>query len=751
MFARIFISIILFFVFKTGYAQKEYNDWYFGFHAGITFDAGQPVSLINSAISQGEGCASICDSSSNMLFYTDGSTVWNKNHVIMADGLINGSGNSCTQAALIVQRPLCKRFYYIFTVAPNAHPIGANYAIVDIEAEGGLGRVVSKSNYLTGPVAEKLTAIRHQNGVDVWIIMHGMENNTFISYLLTRNGVSQPSVNTDIGAIHKENMGFVGHLKPNPRGTVLASALYDISNFELFTFNRATGYLCNQVIIGTNIVDTTGPDLCYYGFEFSANGQFLYSKMDSDSLLFQFNVSQLDSVAITQSKVPLGIINSSGPIKFRTGAIQTGPDRKLYIARVVSEVLGCINNPNLPGLQCNFIDSAVYLNGKICAAGLPNNPFTAPYIQQDGCFTGTYTFHLTDTTPYQRWDFGDPLQTGDTALQANPAYTYTQSGVYTVTCVYLTDWQTFDTVITTVYAHPVPDILGLDTLFVCNSDSLKILADSAYDQYQWSTGADTSFAWVQQSGKYYITATEACGCAVKDSITIVFTLKPELGADTSLCPEETIVLHASVLSSSYTWSNGSTASSIQVNQPGLYWLELKDGNCTRRDSIIVGAIEISLDIGKDTLLCEGEELEITANGDFETIIWENGSTTLSHIVSQSGWVSAIATKAQCNTTDSLYIRPCSQIRFPNVFTPNGDQKNDLFIPEYTEIYLYKLLIFNRWGQELFRSNDPMAGWNGRFNGQECQSGTYYYSATYQFKDHHGTKEITQTGTMMLLR
>jgi hypothetical protein len=381
-----FKSIVIFFVLllinEAIFAQKEYNDWYFGFHAGINFDTGEPVALLNSSINQGEGCASICDSSGSLLFYTDGSTVWNKNHLMMANGLINGSGNSCSQAALIIQKPSCKRYYYIFTVAPNALPLGANYAIVDMEAGGGVGKVISKSNFLTGPVAEKLTAIRHQNGVDVWIIMHGMENNTFISYLLTREGVSQQSINTDIGAIHKGNLGFVGYLKPNPKGTILASALYDIRNFELFAFNRTTGQLNNLIVIGTNIIDTTYPNLCYYGLEFSPNGSYLYTKMDSDSLLFQFDVSQYDSVLITQSKTPLGTTNPLSGFKFRTGAILCGPDQKLYIARVVAKALGCIHNPNLPGTACNFVDSAIYLSGKISTFGLPNNPFTAPYIQE---------------------------------------------------------------------------------------------------------------------------------------------------------------------------------------------------------------------------------------------------------------------------------------------------------------------------------------------------------------------------------
>jgi gliding motility-associated-like protein len=734
---------------KHVFSQKEYNNWYFGDSAGITFNSSIPLPLLNSSMSQFEGCASISDTGGYLLFYTNGVNVYNKFHQLMPNGTGLYGDQSSTQSALIVQKPLCKYLYYVFTVSPSGISVrGLRYSIVDIRNDNGNGDVVIKNIPLKTPVAEKLTAIRHKNGVDIWILVHGMLNNSFYAFLLTTDGIQNTPVISNIGEIFNVD-NFIGYLKSNPKGKIIACASWRINHFELFSFDNSNGNLSNSVLIDNS--DTVPENIYYYGIEFSPDGNLLYLNRSCDSTIIQYSVKEYNIDSIMSSEMNIGYVNTNNPLFVRIGALQLSPDNKIYIARYNRQFVSVINSPNEHGIACNLIDSAVFLSGKICKYGLPNNPFTAPYIQQDGCFTGTYSFHLTDTTPYQRWDFGDPLQTGDTALQANPSFTYTQPGVYIVSCIYLTDWQTYDTVITTVYAHPVPDLLGTDTLLACNQDSLLILADSAYDRYQWSTGADTSFAWVQQSGKYYITATEACSCAVQDSVIVLIRPKPELGPDTSLCPQESLVLHSDLISSSYTWSNGSTASSIQVNQPGMYWLELSDGNCIRSDSINVDAIEISLDIGKDTILCDGEELEITANGDFETIIWENGSTTLTRIVSQSGWVSAIAAKAHCSNTDSLYIRPCSQIRFPNVFTPNGDQKNDFFAPEFKEISLYKLLIFNRWGQEIYRSNDPQSGWDGRFNTQECQAGTYYYSATYQFTNHNGTKEITQTGSLMLLR
>src|SRR5437879_4409017 len=74
------------FLYTVTRGEKEHNIWYFGFNAGMDFNSGSPVLLTNSAMNQWEGCSSICDTSGNLLFYTSGLSVWNRNHVMMANG-----------------------------------------------------------------------------------------------------------------------------------------------------------------------------------------------------------------------------------------------------------------------------------------------------------------------------------------------------------------------------------------------------------------------------------------------------------------------------------------------------------------------------------------------------------------------------------------------------------------------------------------------------------------------------------------
>lgn len=125
------------------YAQKEANFWYFGEYAGLNFGLGVPVALTDGALDTGEGCSSISTGSGNLLFYTDGTTVWNKNHQVMENGTGLHGHSSSTQSGLIVPNPSNTNIYYIFTVDAKDNNLfyGLQYSVVDISANGGLGRV----------------------------------------------------------------------------------------------------------------------------------------------------------------------------------------------------------------------------------------------------------------------------------------------------------------------------------------------------------------------------------------------------------------------------------------------------------------------------------------------------------------------------------------------------------------------------------------------------------------------------------
>lgn len=171
------------------YAQEN-NIWYFGANAGISFSSGSPVALTNGSLTTTEGVATICDNAGNLLFYTDGVTVYNRNHVIMTNGNgLNGDASS-TQSAIIVQQPGNSDIYYIFTSDNDVGPNGICYSIVNMSLSGGLGAVTVKNFNLVSQSCEKLCAIRHCNNLDMWIVSHDWNSNIYRTWSVTSSGIS---------------------------------------------------------------------------------------------------------------------------------------------------------------------------------------------------------------------------------------------------------------------------------------------------------------------------------------------------------------------------------------------------------------------------------------------------------------------------------------------------------------------------------------------------------------------------------
>jgi hypothetical protein len=129
------------------YSQPGPNsNWYFGTNAGITFNSGAPVALTNGALTTTEGVATLSDNSGNLLFYTNGITVWNRNHLVMTNGSGLLGDFSSTQSAIIIPKPGTNNIFYIFTSDNDYGPNGINYSEVDMNLSGGLGAITANKN-----------------------------------------------------------------------------------------------------------------------------------------------------------------------------------------------------------------------------------------------------------------------------------------------------------------------------------------------------------------------------------------------------------------------------------------------------------------------------------------------------------------------------------------------------------------------------------------------------------------------------
>ena len=413
------------------FSQQEASVWYFGHNAGIKFNTnGTVTALTDGQLYTGEGCATIADSNGNLLFYTDGSTVYNRNHLVM----INGSGlmghSSSTQSATIVPKPGSTTLFYIFTLDYEAHANGFRYSVVDITLDSGNGGVTSEKNILIyTPSNEKLAIVKHANNTDYWVVTHGWNNNTFFSYLLTSTGLNNVPVASNVGAI---TAGAVsnnyGYMKIAPDGSKIAICNSSI-NAELLDFDINTGLVSNPIELITFLPNTGFS----YGAEFSPDSKKLYLSFIYDyPNPCQVRQYDLDATNIISSAT---IIFSSVSVGGVPAALQLASNGKIYFAEFYDDKLGVINNPNILGLGCNLQMDAVDLGGKICDLGLPpfiSSFFYTPAIQLSNTCVNqntSFAFNTNQAITTANWNFGD----GTTSNLINPTHSYTTAGTYTVT------------------------------------------------------------------------------------------------------------------------------------------------------------------------------------------------------------------------------------------------------------------------------------------------------------------------------
>lgn len=411
------------------YSQKEANIWYFGRYAGLDFNSGNPIALPASQMNTYEGCASIADSNGNLLFYTDGSTIWNKNHKVMLNGTGLKGYWSSTNSAIIVPKPGNSNNYYVFTVDGvdfGGQKNGINYSEIDMTLDGGLGGVTSIKNvFLIIPTTEQLTAIKHPFKNEYWVVSHKWDSNEFISYQVSSNGVNSVPVVSAVGNLLAGNLSkAVGAIKISPNGKKLVEVQgEDLQNVQIFNFDSTNGKV-------GSLIATISYDSTPYGVEFSPNSKVLYVSVGRKGV-FQYNLALNSENEIINSQLSLSEVSNY------YGALQLAVNGKIYVARIDYGLLDVINNPDIVGLGCNYENTSVSLGNNSSRFGLPS--FIQSFFKKDDfsfdnlCFGDITEFTLTDTFDSVVWDFGDIASgVNNTSTAVTPTHTFSNPGDYIV-------------------------------------------------------------------------------------------------------------------------------------------------------------------------------------------------------------------------------------------------------------------------------------------------------------------------------
>lgn len=374
-------------------AQTYGMVWQFGYNIGIDFHACQP-DVITGGNQGFEGCSAVSGPSGDLLFYTNGQKVWNRNHVQMPNGVLPIANSGSLSQVIIVQQPASANLFHIVTTTVQGTAAGhLRSHIVDMSAANGFGDVVLAGNPLFpgGTSSEHVAATWHANGTDVWILAHAYPQNEFLAYLLTASGLDATPVVSVVGPSFPacgSNMNARGEMRFSLDGERLALAgngsgdTPDSDVLALFAFNRETGAVSDPLLLPPSRGD--------FGVAFSPDGTKLYGGTwkafnffsTDHNYLYQFDLSSNDPQTIIDSRVVL----LETPITGAHGSIKLGPDGRIYVARYGEEHLGVVNFPNLPGLACDYEDDGLYLNGATCAHGLNNY---IEYVNCEPIVTGT--------------------------------------------------------------------------------------------------------------------------------------------------------------------------------------------------------------------------------------------------------------------------------------------------------------------------------------------------------------------------
>lgn len=372
---KITLSLILLSSLIPAIAQHQTDKWYFGVLAGVDFTPAVPVALTNGALNTSEGCASMSDSVGNLLFYSDGQTIWNRNHTPMPNGTGLLGGVTCTQVAVIVPKPGNSTQYYEFTLDDTGGLNGLRYSVVDMTLDAGMGDVTTEKNiFIRNNLTEKLTAVSKANGIDYWVAVHENGSDTFYVYSLTAAGLDTNAVISHVGMIHSnaQIQNTYGQMKFSPCGDMIALAAGYLNTVELFHFNNSTGEI-------TPYVSILIPDHVY-GIEFSSHESMLYvSSYDPGQTLIQFDLT---------SGIPATILASQIQISFTPDiyGLQLARDEKVYVSKSFNQYLGVVNNPDVAGNGCNYSDLGIDLdpsfNGITSGLGLPG--FVQSWLKGEG-------------------------------------------------------------------------------------------------------------------------------------------------------------------------------------------------------------------------------------------------------------------------------------------------------------------------------------------------------------------------------
>jgi len=488
---RYLISIqIILWINIPSIAQLHDNNWIFGYSNNfdtldkfgisiISFTDGKPIITQNNKINFNfnSSNASFSDSSGNFHSYTNGIHIGNKAWEIMENGSFIQKGS---EAAGEVWPQFCialpwpehpDKYFYLFEKdtstgdATYAYSFakGLYAAIIEEGTNNGLGKVINRNIEIIQDTLAlgKISATKHANGRDWWILINKQNSNQFYTVLLTPEGAKSVIVQT----IGQKIIGGVGQgfFSPNGQyyGVYNGIGYKEGSDIFIYKFDRCLGVLSEPSQFHFFAGD-------WGGLAFSPNSRYLY--VNYGKWAYQYDILAPDLWASRKTVATWD--GTSHPFPTGFFFMQLAPDGKIYSCPVSgSDVLHVIHESDEPGMACRYEQHAIQLptyndqsipnfpnyrlgplDGSPCdTLGLDNLPKAWFRYEQDTLDPLRVAFR--DLSYYEpaswSWDFGDPAS-GGSSTERHPGHQYDKAGIYQV-CLTVSNTNGTDTHCKTLY------------------------------------------------------------------------------------------------------------------------------------------------------------------------------------------------------------------------------------------------------------------------------------------------------------
>ncbi|HYF01854.1 MAG TPA: hypothetical protein VEC36_00645, partial [Patescibacteria group bacterium] len=553
------LLLTLLLLFDSAIAQKQTSNWIFGNGHHVSFATGSPVVLPNVPLKSDEGSATISDINGNLLFYTNGSVVWNKQHHQMPNGAGLIGGVSSVQCAVIVPYPKKENLYFLFTAADltnfSKKQVGFHYSLINMEMDGGLGDIEQKNiTLLDSNTSEAVSATTDCTGKGFWVLTHDSKKDVFYSYHVTTEGIdTTPVISTNFS--DKPEDFIVSQIKISPDSRTIA--LTDASRaplLSIYDFDNKTGKVTNRRVL----MDETFWGC--YSAAFSPDNSKLYvtrsdfTNPDDKLTLVRFSLGfptpeEIKATAMYYER-PGDLTN--------LGALQLAPDGKIYITEFEfgETFLGVINNPdNIGAYQrkavplggtdpvnglANFADSYLQANPQYACAVVTSNFTTSVICEKNSMI---YT-NISENGEEWHWEFGGGIPATFSGRNPPPVY-YENAGVYTTTLTVKSDTDS-DILQRSIEVLKPPALVltAENNSKVCRGESIRLSAktDQGKVRFEWRTTSSglsnydspEPIATPLENTIYYVKATNEGGCSYEDSILVTVVEHPTVKASSEL-------------------------------------------------------------------------------------------------------------------------------------------------------------------------------------------------------------------------